>query len=245
MEICRKLDSIRTSGFPDAEGVATTGGVAAAGGTGDAVDFSGPPPPRPRSEPLPESILAVETLSEEGRRPGTAASRSGSIAAAAAAAATGAASLPRGESHGGVGTGGTSTAGENGNKVDGALVGEEEGGVRNNGSSSGSSSASSSPPTDRPNHRSTASDIGAEELMLEAAEASGSGGGTAGIVDSESADVDHNTAEGHHGGSAAAVVAQPVRTGAKKPSSMRRDKVGGWFLYIVRKVLDILHTYQW
>lgn len=226
MEICRKLDSIRTSGFPDAGEVAT----AAAGGTGEAVDLSGPPPPRPRSEPLPESILAVASMSGEERRPGTAVSRRGSIAAAAAAAAA----PTRGQSHGGVGNGGTSAAGENGNKVDGAPVGEERGVVRSNNISSASPS-----PTGRPNHCLTASDIGVEGLTLEAAEANGSGGGITDNVELEAANVDRNTTEGH--GAPAPVVAQKVRTGAKKPSSVRREKVG--FLRIFRN-MEYLVTYK-
>lgn len=71
MEICRKLDSIRASGFPDADGVTTTGGTADAAVTSNA---SGPPPQRPGSEPLPEPIPALASLSGRERRPGTAAS---------------------------------------------------------------------------------------------------------------------------------------------------------------------------
>ncbi|CAM9757468.1 unnamed protein product, partial [Ectocarpus sp. 8 AP-2014] len=73
MEICRKLDSIRASGFPDPAGAALAGGATTAGATwssGDVSSLSGEPALRPRSEPLPECIAA--TTGNE-RRPGTAA----------------------------------------------------------------------------------------------------------------------------------------------------------------------------
>ncbi|CAM9417387.1 unnamed protein product [Ectocarpus fasciculatus] len=85
MEICRKLDSIRASGFPDPVGAALTGGATTTGATwssGDASSLSGEPALRPRSEPLPECILA--TTVHEGR-PGTAATGRDSAAATMAA----------------------------------------------------------------------------------------------------------------------------------------------------------------
>lgn len=71
MEICRKLDSIRASGFADPAGAALAGGATTAGATwssGDASSLSGEPALRPRSEPLPECIPA--TTGNE-RRPDT------------------------------------------------------------------------------------------------------------------------------------------------------------------------------
>ncbi|CAN0360223.1 unnamed protein product, partial [Ectocarpus sp. 12 AP-2014] len=95
MEICRKLDSIRASGFPDPAGAALAGGATTAGATwssGDASSLSGEPALRPRSEPLPECIAA--TTGNE-RRPGTAAT--GREAGAAAITANNSRPGPPGE----------------------------------------------------------------------------------------------------------------------------------------------------
>eukprot|EP00752_Nemacystus_decipiens_P009308 g8318.t2 len=85
MEICRKLDSIRASGFPDADGAITNGGVAGAGAgaapDGDTANVSGVAPPRPSSEPLPESVPALASFSGKERRPGTGTSGTGTDAA--------------------------------------------------------------------------------------------------------------------------------------------------------------------
>lgn len=61
MEICRKLDSIRNSGFPDG----TSGGATSTFSRDTSLD-----PLRPSSEPLPDSIPAITS---EKERPGTAA----------------------------------------------------------------------------------------------------------------------------------------------------------------------------
>lgn len=68
METCRKLDSIRAAGFPEASSGASAGVTGAA---------MGDPPPRPSSEPLPH--FATELSEQE--RPGTAVSASDVLAA--------------------------------------------------------------------------------------------------------------------------------------------------------------------
>lgn len=104
MEICRKLDSIRASGFPDPAGAALAVGATTAGATWsseDASSLSGEPALRPRSEPLPVHIPA--TAGNKGR-PGTAAT--GRDAAAATMAADSSRPGPPGE---GVDPGGNTT----------------------------------------------------------------------------------------------------------------------------------------
>lgn len=67
MEICRKLDSIRTFGFPEGNSVPVVG-------PGDKAPLHDPP--RPRSEPLPDFNPATNSVKE---RPGTAAADSGTL----------------------------------------------------------------------------------------------------------------------------------------------------------------------
>lgn len=67
MEICRKLDSIRTCGFPEGNPVP----VVAPGAKAPLHD-----PPRPRSEPLPDFNPATNPVKE---RPGTAAADSDTL----------------------------------------------------------------------------------------------------------------------------------------------------------------------
>ncbi|CAM9178368.1 unnamed protein product [Scytosiphon promiscuus] len=80
MEICRKLDSIRMAGFPEppdrsiagCAGSATTIAAATALSDGDANNLSSRHLPRPRSEPLPDCISTVPSLSGQEQRPTTA-----------------------------------------------------------------------------------------------------------------------------------------------------------------------------
>lgn len=128
LEICGKLDSIRTAGFPET-GATAAGGDPAAGTTtpGDeASNPSGPLPSRPRSEPLPESSPAAGGLWGTERRPGTA--ESGTIPALTSVAAG---PVRREEPRGGAG--------------DGGAAGDESGGGEGGCSPSGRSGGNHSP----------------------------------------------------------------------------------------------------
>lgn len=69
MEICRKLDSIRSAGFPEGTTAASAGFAAIATASGDS-------PARPSSEPLPEFVTDISGQ----ERPGTAISATEAIA---------------------------------------------------------------------------------------------------------------------------------------------------------------------
>lgn len=202
MEICRKLDSIRASGFPDADGATTTGGEAVA----DASDVSGPPHPRPRSEPLPESIPGLASASGKERRPGTAASGSGTDASGP---------FLRGEPRGRADDATAGTAPETESVADDGLEREEGAGAN---SSSGIVGPS---PKGQPKHTSSGSGSGEEGSALEA------GGGVFEAAPvrsgSELDNTDGSIAE--ESGVPSVVVASTARNRDQKASSTRREKV--------------------
>lgn len=206
MEICRKLDSIRASGFPDADGATATGGVAGAGATssGDA-NVSGPPPPRPSSEPLPESVPALAGLSGEERRPGTAASGRGTGAAG---------SILPGEPREEVGDAAVGSARETERRSSSGLEGGEAGGA-------GSRGGSVEPvPKGLPKHTSNGSGSSEEGSALESgAEVSDVPIGAG----PESDDIDGLVAE--EVAVPSVLAAKTARNRDQKASSTRRDKV--------------------
>lgn len=212
MEICRKLDSIRSSGFPDADGASLTGGAAGTGPTSgdDDVNVSGPPPPRPRSEPLPESIPALTSFSGEERRPGTAASGRRTDAAV---------SLLGGGSRGEAGDAGVGTVPETETIGNDELEREEGGGSR---SSSGSVGPS---PKGRPKHTSSGSGSG-EEGQANEPGANVSDEGTPAGDGPESDNIDVIVAQDV--GVPSVVPTKTARNRDQKASSIRREKVRFW-----------------
>ncbi len=197
MEICGKLDSIRTAGFPDT-GATATGGNPAAGTTApgdEASNPSGPLPSRPRSEPLPESTPALGGLSGTERRPGTAESGTNPALTSAAAGP-----VWREEHPGGAGDGG-------------AARDEPEGG-QGAGSPSERSGGSQAP---------TGGGSGAEGPAREPGGADVSGEGHGDGDETAPNGVDRIPEE--EDGVPAAEAAKPARVDAKMDQSTRRDKV--------------------
>lgn len=200
-EVCRKLDSVRASGFPDADGAATTGG---GGGDGGAMSGPGPPPlPRPRSEPLPESIPVLATLLGTERRPGTAASGRGTDAAGPSL---------RGGPRGGADDATVGTAPEAESTVNDGLGWEEGGGAHSSVKPS---------PKGRPKHASSRSGSSEEGSALESG--ANAPGGTPFGAGPESDNIDGIVPEAI--GVPSVVAATAARSRDQKVSSTRRDKV--------------------
>lgn len=215
MEICRKLDSIRASGFPEADGAAISGGATEVGAfsssSGDA-NVSGPAPPRPRSEPLPECIPALAGFSGKERRPGTAASGRGTEAAGP---------LLRDEPQEEVGGTAMGSAPETETIANGGLGGEGGGESRGCGGSAAPS------PRGRPKNVPSGSGSGEEGLALEPG-ANGSSGG--GLVDAgpESDNIDGLFAE--ETGVPSVVEAKSARSRDQKAPSTRREKASIFYV---------------